>query len=397
MLLDVCLLKCEDYMAEELDRALEEAAELAGFPDVEGKTILVKPNLLRGVAPEKAVTTHPEFLAAVLRLLKKLRPARVLVGDSPGWQKGSAAARPAGLLAATQDGGAQWVDMDSGAMRAAPRGRLVKEFYLASVLQECDLIVNLPKLKTHQLMTYTGATKNLFGLIPGLGKSGMHLRFPNARDFGTMLVDLSSCLPPVFTFMDSIVAMEGEGPGNGTPRHTGFLLASHNPAALDWVAASCIGYDPQKIPYLVDAFARSQTGNDSTQVSPDSLLIGPLQISDVLIKDFKLLPYATATAQKRFSLNQAPAPIKRLANMLLVSRPIFHAEKCIGCSACVNICPAKALALGKDSQGRHKVRIDDSVCITCYCCHEVCPASAISIGRVLHRRREDSRKAERTQ
>lgn len=379
---DVCLLRCEDYSPATLDSTLTQAAELAGFPDIQGKTILVKPNAMRGAAPEKAITTNPAFLAAVLRLLRKRGPARILVGDSPGWQRGSVAARPAGLLAAAQDGGAEWVEMDSGAVRAAPQGRLVKEFVLASALRDCDLLVNVPKLKTHRLMNYTGAIKNLFGLIPGLGKSAMHLRFPDAGDFGTMLVDLAGCLPPTFSFMDSIVAMEGEGPGNGQPRHTGFALASPDPAAMDWVAARCIGYDPEKIPYLADAFGRAwDSGREPS--------VGPLSVDDVRIGDFALLPYRSADHQTRFFLNRAPGPVRKLADKLLVSRPVFDAGTCIGCASCVKICPAQAIALGKDRRGRPLVKIDDSACITCYCCHEVCPAGAISIRRVICRRREE--------
>ena len=275
----VSLLACAEYVPADLDEAIEQVAEFARFPDISGKRILVKPNLLKAATADKAVTTHPEFLAAVLRFLWKRGAARIVVGDSPGFQSGMAAAKTAGIYEAAISGGAEWADFTPGKPRSVPDAKLVKSFTLASVLDECDVVINLPKLKTHRLMNYTGAIKNLFGLIPGLGKSGMHLRFADKGKFGTMLVDLALSIPNCFSFMDGIVAMEGEGPGDGDPFKLGLVLASGDAAALDWTAARCIGYDPLRIPYLVDAFRR--TGGNP--VAP-AIEVGPGRVADVAAK-----------------------------------------------------------------------------------------------------------------
>lgn len=379
----VSLFACPDYNPGRLDEVVEAAADHSGFPDIRGKRILVKPNLLKGAMPESAVTTHPEFVAAVLRFLWKRGASRIAVGDSPGFQSPLSAAKAAGIHDAVIGCGAEWVDFLPGKQRPAPGARLVKSFALASVLDECDLVVNLPKLKTHRLMNYTGAIKNLFGLVPGLGKSGMHLRFPDKVKFGTMLVDLSFSIANCFTFMDGIVAMEGEGPGDGDPYNLGLLLASDDAAALDWTAAACIGYDPARIPYLVDALSRSGRDPDKPDIS-----VGPCKMSEVAAKDFALLPYGKSTSA---AIAAIPAFARPFMARLVADRPIFHPDKCVGCSACVRICPAKALELGRNVKGEHQIRIDDLSCITCFCCHEICPAHAISIGRVFSRRAREKK------
>jgi uncharacterized protein (DUF362 family) len=253
---EVAFLTCESYAPGLLDEALERAAALSGMPDLGGLRVLVKPNILNSAPSEKAVATNPEFVAAVVRLAKRHGASHVFVGDSPAWQSPRTCATNSGIMRAVVAMGAEWVDFVPGPLRDNPGGREIKRFALASVLDEVDLTINLPKLKTHRLMRYTGAIKNLFGLLPGLAKSGMHLRFPDVGAFGRMLVDLAGAAGPCFTFMDGIVAMEGEGPGSGSPRNLGFVLASGDMAALDWVAAGLIGYAPEEIPYLVDALER---------------------------------------------------------------------------------------------------------------------------------------------
>ncbi|MGB4585873.1 MAG: DUF362 domain-containing protein [Rectinemataceae bacterium] len=379
----VALFVCKSYDSGQLDENVESAADHAGFPDIQGKRILVKPNLLKAAMPESAVTTHPEFVAAVLRFLWKRGASRISVGDSPGYQNALSAARAAGIYDAVIRSGAEWVDFLPGRQRPAPGAKLVKSFALASVLDECDLVVNLPKLKTHRLMNYTGAIKNLFGLVPGLGKSGMHLRFPDKVKFGTMLVDLGLSITNCFTFMDGIIAMEGEGPGDGHPYNLGLLLASSDTAALDWTAAQCIGYDPARISYLVDALARG--GRDPAV--PD-IQVGPCRVSEVAARDFALLPYGKSTST---AIAAIPAFARPLMARLVADRPIFHPDKCEGCSACLKICPAKALALCRNARGEFQIRIDDTACITCFCCHEICPAHAISIGRVFSRRAREKK------
>ncbi|MCE1196289.1 4Fe-4S dicluster domain-containing protein, partial [bacterium] len=165
------------------------------------------------------------------------------------------------------------------------------------------------------------------------------------------------------------------------PFELGAVLASSNVAALDWIAASCVGYDPRRLPYLVDAIARG--GFDP---GTPALEVGPRSVEEMAAEGFNLLPYGGSTSA---ALSAIPAFVRPLMTKLLTDRPIFHPDRCTGCSACVRICPASALVLGKNARGQHQIRIDDEACITCFCCHEVCPSHAISVGKVLTRRHEE--------
>lgn len=380
----VGLARAPGYEPGLLDRTLESIAEYTGFPDVRGASVLVKPNLLKAAPPEAAVTTHPEFVAAAIRFLKNRGAGRILAGDSPAWQPGLSCAKTSGILAALRSEGAEWVDFVPGKPRVSNSPASgSKGMILASVLEDCDLVLNLPKLKTHRLLAYTGAVKNLFGLVPGLAKSGLHLSNPSRSNFGRMIAELPSMVGPVYTFMDGIVGMEGEGPGSGDPRLCSLVLGSHNPSALDWIASSCIGYDPLKIPYLVLALEKS--GHEPTEIEA-----GPLSPAETAVGGFRLLPYPNEGGQARIG-SHIPRIVSPLFKALTVDRPRFSAKKCSGCSACVKICPAGALELSRTADNRHQVLIDDSACILCFCCHEVCPSGAVSVGKVPIRQRSEKR------
>ena len=378
---NVALLRCESYEEKLLEEVIARAARIAGFPDVRGKTLLLKPNILNASPAAKAVTTNPAFLGAVIRFVRSEGAARILVGDSPGWQPGALAAKACGIYDAVQRNGATWVDFREVAAHAILNGKKLKNIPLTSLLGEVDLVINLPKLKNHELMTYTGAMKNLFGLLPGTAKSAMHLQYPSVIDFGEMLVDLALSVP-CFSFMDGVIAMQGEGPGSGTPFQLGILLASKSPAALDWVAVQCVGYEPRRIPYLVDGMRRT-FGADAIAEPATA----PLTPAEVGHEGFERLPYSSELGKR---LDSIPGKLRRVLGTVIRLRPLFHTNPCIGCKACVEICPAKALELEKHGRA-NRIRIDDSLCITCFCCHEVCPAKAISIGRaplrIAHRAR----------
>jgi uncharacterized protein (DUF362 family)/Pyruvate/2-oxoacid:ferredoxin oxidoreductase delta subunit len=373
----VALIPCPSYDRTALDRAVAEAAELADLPDVSGASVLLKPNILSSAAPDKAIATRGEVLAAFARLLKSKGASRILAGESPGWQAQDAAARKSGILEACESEGVEWLDFSHGIEFECPEGRRVKRFTFTDALKQADILVSLPKLKTHRLLRYTGAMKNLFGLVPGLGKSRFHLRFPDPEDFGAMLVDLALAAKPAFCLMDAIVSMEGEGPANGRPVETGLILASRDPLALDWVAATLIGYDPLALPYLVDAASRGAWVS-----GPEEIEVRGARIEEVRPASFELVPIRSGD---KFVTERLPAPIRRLVRNATVARPFFNHRKCIRCGGCVNICPPKALDFAPDARakGGKSIRIDYEKCIRCYCCHEVCPADAIRLAKRL--------------
>jgi uncharacterized protein (DUF362 family)/Pyruvate/2-oxoacid:ferredoxin oxidoreductase delta subunit len=371
----VAVLRCPSYDRTLLDRAVAEACELSEMPDVKGRSVLLKPNILRTTLPEEAVSTRGEVLASFARFLKSKGAARILAGESPGWQSQDQAAKKSGILAACEAEGVEWIDFSKGEEFDCPQGRILKRFTFAAAIREADMLVSLPKLKTHRLLRYTGAIKNLFGLVPGLSKSAFHLRFPDPKDFGTMLVDLALAAKPAFSLMDGVVAMEGEGPSNGRPVQTGLVLASPDPLALDWIAASIIGYDPLELPYLVDAASRGAWIS-----GPEDIELRGLSISEARPAKFELIP--AGSAGKSFA-DSLPPPLRRLLRDASSARPFFDHGKCVRCGGCISICPPKALEYAPDARAKSKKRvaIDYEKCIRCYCCHEVCPEGAIRLRK----------------
>jgi uncharacterized protein (DUF362 family)/Pyruvate/2-oxoacid:ferredoxin oxidoreductase delta subunit len=371
----VALLPCADYSATALDSCFREAMRLAPPPDVRGKRVLLKPNILKGAGPEKAVCTHPEFVAAAIRAFRALGAERITVGDSPGYPGVERAAVASGISAAIAAEGAEEGSFMEGAAVENPAGRLVKRFKFAHEWFDAEIVVSLAKLKTHALMRYTGAMKNLFGLVPGLEKPAFHFRFPDKATFGQMLADLALCADADYALMDGITAMEGPGPGSGYSRHAGVIMASENLLALDEAACRVIGYEPSEIHYL----ARARDMGHWLKPGEEAEILG-LPLEEARVHGFKLLPESEHAGFQKY----IPSPLRALARRLLVPRPVFRHSVCLRCSACIDICPAKALSYEpRPAEKRYgkRIKIDYDACIRCYCCHEVCPADAIRLRR----------------
>lgn len=371
MSIPVSLVHCPTYKPRELEKAVSAAIEQAGGLEVHGKRVLLKPNILRDAAPARALSTHPEFVRALIRYVKSAGAARIMVGDSPGVHRGDFEGRGCGIRQVVDEEDAEWVDFKSGKRRLRLASPLIESsFQLSAVLDQTDVVLSLPKLKTHEFMYYTGAMKNLYGLIPGYAKAGLHVKYPGREEFAKMLVDLQQAVQShytCYTVMDAVIGMEGPGPGNGFPRSLAAILASHSCFALDLAASRLIGYDPNSIPAL-----RSALGVlDGVRHANDYELKG-LRIADARPEHFELVGGSQRSPLARFLLR-----IKFFRNLEVRSRPIprFDHDKCIRCGECIAICASRALSF------QQRVQIDASKCIRCYCCHEICPVEAITIPR----------------
>jgi uncharacterized protein (DUF362 family)/Pyruvate/2-oxoacid:ferredoxin oxidoreductase delta subunit len=371
----VGIVRCGTYDPETLYAALKAAADLAGPPDLTGKTVLLKPNIVFDSPPEKAIVTHPAFLEALIRLVWEAGAARVLVGDSPGLQTAGFSAKASGLGEAARKMDARWVDFTRDKMELpCPEGRVVRQFTLTGILREVDCLISLPKLKTHQLMYFTGAQKNLFGLIPSVMKSPYHVRFPRREDFAAMIVDLNAALQRApfasYAFMDAVVGMEGPGPAAGFPRPLGLILASPNLLALDAAAADIVGYPPQTLPVSREALARGVWLHSFADIQYPGL-----RPADVRVPDFKKIPYSSAHNQLlEFILPRFYQKFRQR----LSPRPRIDETICVRCGDCTRICGSRAMAVTGEGRQR-RVNIDYRKCIRCYCCHEICPVKAISV------------------
>ena len=363
----VAIERCSSYDGEAVYSALKRAVELAGGLDLAGKTLLLKPNIVFDAAPEKAICTHPVFLEAAIRLVRELGSSSIFVGDSPGIQGPGFSPKTCGIADVIKKNGAEWVDFTRGkAEVSCPDGKLAKRFTVAA--HKADLIISLPKLKTHQLMYYTGAIKNIFGLIPSVTKSTFHVRYPGRESFAAMIVDLCLAVKPAYALLDAITGMEGPGPAGGSPRQVGLVMASSNLLAIDVAAVTVMGYPPLGIPVNMDALNRGIWLSDFSEIEYPGLKPLDLRIPDYLKVPFK----RKGTQLLDFIL---PRPIRRLKTSLTPG-PEINQSLCVRCTDCIKICASKAMSLeGGDKEGR--VVINYRRCIRCYCCHEICPVKAI--------------------
>ena len=227
---------------------------------------------------------------------------------------------------------------------------------------EADLVVNISKLKTHGLTTFTGAVKNVFGCVPGIRKGLFHVQAAEDREvFAQMLVDLFGAVRPGANVMDGVVAMEGEGPNAGNPKRMGVILASSDAVAIDAVACAIAGIDPLSI--STTRLAHEQ-GLGRGKLS--CIEIRGESIDCVRVADFKWSSGANEWIR-------IPSPIRRMLRRQLVAVPQMQARECVGCGDCAAACPVNAVSPGRPPT------VDLGKCIRCYCCQEVCNHSAIEL------------------
>ncbi len=369
----VVLKYCPDYITEvetQLREGLNELGGMSAFVQP-GQRVLLKVNLLMKKRPEEAVTTHPSVVEATVRLVQEVGGIPV-IGDSPGGPYTKNALQSiysrSGLLEVAERTGAE-LNWDFGqTTRSFPEGKVAKSLTITNCVTEADVIITLSKLKTHGMMTFTGAVKVLFGVIPGLLKAEYHLKMPKIKDFAGLLVDIAQFVKPALSIMDGIVGMEGNGPSAGQPRDIGALLLSTDPFALDVVAADLIGLKPERVPTIRVARERGLTASlQEIDLKGDARSLWRIQ-------DF-IVP---KTISANF-LDMVPLP-KSVSSFLMNRvrpRPVFSHDQCQGCSDCVNNCPPKALVM---SDQKRPV-VDLEACIRCFCCQELCPNLAVDIFR----------------
>ena len=369
----VAVKKCENY-DQNIFNKVKSAIDLIGGIEnyvAPGDRVVLKVNLLMGKKPESAVTTHPEVVRAVANLVKKAG-GKAVIADSPGGPFNNLnlnrAYKLSGFEKIAKEEGIELNHDTTGKKVSFAEGKIKKSFTIANYVKDADLIINLPKLKTHGLTMYTGAVKNLFGTIPGLLKAEYHLNLEKINLFSEMLVDLTELIKPELTLMDAVIGMEGDGPSGGNSKKYNYLLASTSPYAVDVAGSYLMGINPQKeVPTISAAKNRGSVANIS-----NINLLGDKLIAK---KDTKI-----PDIEKKSNLidQKLPESISNLLSYFLRPRPVFNHDKCVGCGDCVESCPAKTIEL-KDS----KAVVDLSDCIRCFCCQELCRYNAVEIKRPL--------------
>ncbi len=364
----VSLCACSTYDENEVYCAVRKLFDdLGGITNFikKGMVVALKPNLLLPLSPDNNATTHPELVGAIGRLVKEAGATPVVV-ESPGGPYTKITFKKSykvnGLTDICLKHGIE-LNYDTTTVKVVldAYGRN-RSFSILKPLADADFVINIPKLKTHGMMTYTGAVKNMFGAIAGTEKATHHMNTPDYNAFASNMIDICLAADPDLTIMDAIEAMEGNGPSAGTTRKLGLLMASENPFSIDMAAHDVIKLKVE------DSYIMAQAVERGIPLEYEA--VGG-NINDFKVSDFKI-PYKKNNGFLKKNL---------LNNKLLTSiksKPVVNKEICVGCAVCKRNCPAEVITMVDK-----KPEFDYRGCIRCFCCQELCPEHAISIKEPL--------------
>ena len=367
----VWLAQCPDY-GQSLEEKIEKAFDALQVWDKirPGMRVVLKPNLVMSSKPEQAIITHPAFTAAVGKCVQKAG-GRVVIAESPGGPYTPAAMKAMFRATGYRDmaeacGFTLYTDCKSREV-TLPQAKRCRELSVVEPFLDRDYLINLPKLKTHSMVGFSGAVKNLFGTVPGLQKPELHCRFPEREPFSEMLCDLCHFLGPDLSLMDGIWAMEGNGPTGGQRRDLHVIAGSESPWALDVAAASLVGLEPEKITMLWEGHER---GYGPLDLSELELVGDPMET--LLAPDF-----LKAQASSTDFIDRLPKFLRPAAKKLATPYPRIDKKRCVGCGKCAESCPQHTISL---REGKAVIRYQN--CIRCFCCHEMCPKHVVQIKRL---------------
>ncbi|MCG8539552.1 MAG: DUF362 domain-containing protein [Clostridia bacterium] len=365
----VAKVECRSYDLHKVERSIELALKQIGNIDKvlkKGKKVLLKPNLVSPLPPEKAATTHPVVIEAVIRLLKDMGIEDIWIGDS-GVHGTPKIFSICGMNDLAERYGCKICDFDNYYTDEIfeESNKYMKRLPLSKYITEADVIINIPKIKIHHAEVYTGAIKNMYGSIVGKNKMQIHAKTQTKDNFQHVLVDVLNSTKPDICIMDGIEGMEGNGPANGKPIKTNMILASYNAVAMDIVGAKQIGIDIKEVGYIVKAIKRG---------------LGP-RIKDVKeIGDYIPVIVYDRPAIALKILGRVAQRLMPVFYYLFKPVPKFDPVNCTKCGICQEICPIDAIKMNT------LPTVDKKLCISCFCCQEACFSDAIERSDVKKKR-----------
>ena len=363
----VVVVPCPDYSRDTVSGSIDQAVSMLGGWDrfvTVGQRWLLKPNMLSARPPEAGVTTHPVFVEVLARRLKDFQVS-VSIGDSPSTAH-LGIQRHWDITGYSEVANATGVELVSFEGQTSVKKSVGdREYFVAPPVLNNEGVLNLPRMKTHNLTLLTGAIKNMFGILPGFRKSDMHRKFPKSEGFSHAVVDVFEIAPPTLSIMDGVVVMEGNGPGNGSLRKVGVILASDDAVALDVVAGMMMGLAPHRVHTTRIAGERGLG-----QANPEKILLKGAKWENLPIHGFRLSDSNV--------VNRIPEGISRFVAGFVWIQPRVDPQLCTGCGNCIETCPVQCISMNRSS-----AVIDKGKCIQCYCCSEVCPDHAVVMDRSL--------------
>ncbi|MFH1365272.1 MAG: DUF362 domain-containing protein [archaeon] len=348
----VGIVECKNYNQKQVDRAIKKSLELINFNFEKGKKVLIKPNIVVTKAKHlEATVTNKSIIEAVCKILKK-NNCKIFIGES-SFTDTSDCFKEYGLVGLAKKYGAKLIifEQDKLVNVQNENAKILKSFPISKTLDEVDLIINLPKLKTHLLTKYTGAIKNLYGVIPGGLKQKFHNKAHGERNFSNLLVDIYEKITPQLNIMDGIIGMEGQGPTSGSPVKSNLILCSRSAIALDLACSKLIGLNPKEVHPIYYAIKRK------LYPSYNFKLVG---MDKLPLLNFKI-PRGDPSHKLKALFKEKPI--------------VVNESKCERCGLCVSKCPKKAIKLSP-----YPI-FDRKKCIRCFCCMEICPNDALSLEK----------------
>lgn len=379
--MNVIVKKCENYEFELVKNKVYEIFKELDFLDKINKEtkVFVKLNLVGAFDPALAITTHPIVLKAVLELLKS-KTDNIIVGDNPATKDQITTMKKCGIYNVIKEYNCNILEPTIFTTITNSNPKVYSQFEVSKQMIDADVLINIPKLKTHTLAYMTVAQKNFFGLIYGLNKSAWHVKASNPLEFGDAINDLYGALlesykdKTIIHLCDGIIGLEGEGPSTaGNPVKANVLLGSYDAVSLDRIACEIAKLDYSRL-YI------NQIGNERGYGEGNLEKINVIGDSLDEFKDIIFL----APKDSLTHIGLKFLRFKFLRNLIL-EHPNINKNKCIKCGECAKICPPKTMQLQKGQFPKLK----NTQCIRCWCCAEVCPRSAIEkskrplLGRIL--------------